>query len=196
MKKILMLALLLVALGMPVSAAAEAFTWDVDPAHTNVYFDIKHIYSTVRGSFSEFSGAVNFDPENPGASKVDFTIQAKSINTGIGKRDGHLRGPDFFDVGKFPTIHFKSESIVKKEDGVFEAVGVLTVKDVSKKVTLPLYFLGVRDAMEPGKVVAGLDSRFTIDRLEYNVGTGKFLKMGVVGKDVEVLVTLEVLREK
>ena len=97
------------ALTLIVPALAQAGSWDIDPAHTVVGFKIRHMMVTnVRGSFHDVKGALNFDASDPGKSSLDVVIQAASIDTGIEKRDNHLRSPDFFDVEKFPTLTYKS----------------------------------------------------------------------------------------
>jgi polyisoprenoid-binding protein YceI len=176
---------------------AEPQQWDIDRAHSNIYFDIKHIYSTVRGGFEDFSGQVFFDPENKETGRVAFEVKVNSINTSINKRDDHLRSGDFFDAGKFPLMSFKSTGIKRVSDDKYLLEGDLTVKDVTKKVTIPFAFLGMREnPLRTGSRVAGFEADFTIDRLEYHVGTGKFYEMGVVGKDVRVVVSLEVIKDK
>jgi polyisoprenoid-binding protein YceI len=145
MKKILIILLFFLA-SVPFQAAAQQ--WNLDPVHTNFYFDVRHTYAAVRGQFGDFTGDVYFDPANPEKSRFAFVIRVDSVDTKVGKRDTHLRSPDFLNP------------------------------------------------LKPGEIVAGLDARLTIDRLEYHVGDGKFYKMGVVGKDVDILFTLELLREK
>ena len=180
---------------MPVQVLAQQ--WNLDPAHTNFYFEVKHTYAAVRGQFTEFSGDVYFDPANPGKSKFDFVIKVDSIDTKIGKRDTHLRSPDFFDAKRFPEMVFKSFKVTKVGGNKYNVDGKLTIKDVTKDLVLEFDYLGQKDnPLKPGELVAGLDALLTIDRLAYNVGDGKFYKMGVVGKDVDILVTLELLRDK
>jgi polyisoprenoid-binding protein YceI len=180
---------------MPVQVLAQQ--WNLDPAHTNFYFEVKHTYATVRGQFTKFSGDVYFDPANPGKSKFDFVVKVDSIDTKIGKRDTHLRSPDFFDAKRFPEMVFKSSKVTKVGGNRYIVDGKLTIKDVTKDLVLEFDYLGQKDnPLKPGQLVAGLDALLTIDRLAYNVGDGKFYKMGVVGKDVDILVTLELLRDK
>jgi polyisoprenoid-binding protein YceI len=179
----------------PARAASE--NWDFDTAHSRFYFIIDHIFSKVIGHFEDFSGTFLFDPDNLKESRMDIEIKAKSINTNIRKRDDHLRTDDFFAVSTYPLITFKSRRITHKGDNIYEVEGDFTLKDVTKPVILPLTYFGTKDnPLKEGQVVAGFETRFTIDRLDYHVGTGKFYKMGVVGKDVEILVSLEMLRNK
>jgi polyisoprenoid-binding protein YceI len=145
----------------------------------------------------DFTGDVAFDPDNPGKSRFDFVIKVDSVDTKIGKRDTHLRSPDFFNAAKYPLITFKSSKVTHGGDNKYFTEGILTIKDVAKNVTLEFIHHGQKEnPLKPGEIVAGLDTRLTIDRLEYHVGDGKFYKMGVVDKDVDILLTLELLREK
>ena len=193
MKRIFFL-LFVIAMG-PFQAAAQE--WELDPVHTNFYFEIKHTYAAVRGQFTDFTGEVYFDPDNPAKSKFDFMINVNSVDTKVGKRDTHLRSPDFFDAGKYPLMTFKSSGVSHAGGNKYIAEGILTIKDVSKKLALEFVYHGQKDnPLKSGELVAGLDARLTLDRLEYNVGDGKFYKMGVVGKDVDILITLELLRDK
>ena len=194
MKRILFFLLFVIVMG-PFQAAAQE--WELDPVHTNFYFEIKHTYAAVRGQFTDFTGEVYFDPDNPAKSKFDFMINVNSVDTKVGKRDTHLRSPDFFDAGKYPLMTFKSSGVSHAGGNKYIAEGILTIKDVSKKLALEFVYHGQKDnPLKSGELVAGLDARLTLDRLEYNVGDGKFYKMGVVGKDVDILITLELLRDK
>jgi polyisoprenoid-binding protein YceI len=195
MKKLLLFFLLFI-IGIPLQVMAQK--WEVDPVHTNFYFDVKHnTFSTVRGQFMDFTGDVFFDPENPGQSRFDFIIQVDSIDTNVGKRDTHLRSPDFFDVARYPTITFKTTKVSKAADNKFIVEGQLTIKDVTRDLALEFVYYGQREnPLKKGETVAGLDTGLTIDRLEYHVGEGKFYKMGVVDKYINILFTLELLRSQ
>jgi len=194
MKKTVLFLLLFVVMA-PFQAAAQQ--WRLDTAHTNFFFDVKHTYATVRGQFMEYAGDVYFDPENPEKSRFDFAIKVNSVDTKIGKRDTHLRSPDFFDAAKYPLMTFKSSRVIRGGDNTYIVEGILTIKDVSRRLALEFIYQGQKEnPLKPGEIVAGLDTRLTIDRLEYHVGDGKFYKMGVVDKDVDILFTLELLRDK
>ena len=179
------------------SAHSAARSWDVDKAHSNIYFSIEHIFSKVHGHFNDFTLEVNFDPQNLQESRFAFEIKVDSIDTNIGKRDKHLLSADFFDAGKYPLISFASEKITDAGNGVYEVAGKLTIKDQIYDLTLPLSLTGVKDhPSQKGKEVAGFNGEITLDRLAYKVGNGKFFDGGIIGKDVDVLVTLEVLSDK
>jgi polyisoprenoid-binding protein YceI len=193
----LAVAVLLVAVlgGSPLSAGAR--TWQIDPAHTNFYFTVDHIYSKVRGHFNTYSGAINFDPQRLGESSFSFKIATDSIDTNLAKRDKHLQSADFFDAGSFPEMTFASTKVVDAGQGRYDVHGTFTVKGVAYDLVLPLTFAGVKEhpAMK-GKEVAGFNGTLVLDRLAYKIGDGKLYKLGVVGKDVEVLVTIEALADK
>ena len=179
------------------TALGESQKWGIDKNHSSIYFDVRHTYVTVRGLFDDFSGTVMFDPQNKDASRVNFEVKVASINTNIAERDKHLRSADFFDASKYPEMTFKSTNIKHIEDNQYVVEGNLTVKDVTKQVAIPFTYFGVREnPLKKGQRVAGFEAEFTINRLDYNVGTGKFAEMGVIGEEVSIVVALEVLNDK
>ncbi len=178
-------------------AFGAARSWEVDKAHSAIYFSIDHIFSKTRGHFNNFDIKANFDPAQLDQSSFVFTIEVDSIDTNITKRDKHLLSADFFDSGKFPRMTFTSTKITDEGDGLYNVVGTLNVKDKDYDLTLPLKLVGVTEhPAKKGTDVAGFNGTVMLDRLAHGVGTGKFYDMGVVGKDVEVLVTLELLSNK
>lgn len=186
---------LLMSLGADVYAASP--NWNIDQAHSGVYFGVQHIYSTVRGFFEEYEGTIQFDPHNLKDGRVTLEVEVKSLNTNHGKRDGHLLSDEFFDAKNYPFMTFESTGIEHVEGNGYSLEGVLTIKDVSKKVRIPFTFFGVKqNPFNPKEEVAGFEASMTIDRLAYHVGNGKFYEMGVVGKEVNILITLEVIRKK
>lgn len=198
MKRLSILSLALfffIASTQPLLAAVRS--WELDKAHTNFYFTVDHIYSKIRGHFNEYSGEVQFDPKNLAESKFSFKIETASIDTNIAKRDKHLQSADFFDTDKYPLMTFESTKITDAGNGLYQVLGKFTVKGVEYELLLPLTLAGVKDhPMVKGKEVAGFNGKVTIDRLAYKVGNGKFFDLGVVGKDVEILVTIEALADK
>ena len=178
-------------------AHAAGSDWKLDPAHSGIYFEIDHIYAATRGYFEDFDGKVIFDPDNLDGSSFDFTVEVDSVNTGNSKRDGHLEGNEFFGARKFPVMTFKSTNVKKVEGDQYVVEGTLTVKDVSKSVSVPFTFFGIKQSpFDKDSEVAGFEARLVIDRLEYKVGTGKYYEMGVIGKDVDVLISFEATRNK
>jgi polyisoprenoid-binding protein YceI len=188
-------AAVLVAFAMNSHAAPS--TWAIDPAHSGFYFSINHIYSKTNGFFEKYDGTIQFDPQNLDASRFAFTVKVKSVNTNNGKRDGHLQSNEFFDAKRFPDMTFESKSISHIRDNDYRVRGMLTIKDVTKEVDIPFTYFGFKQhPFNPKQDVAGFEARLAIDRLEYNVGNGKFYDMGVVGKTVDVFITIEATRKK
>ncbi len=178
-------------------AQAAPVEWNIDKAHSNFYFDIRHIFSTIRGSFDGFNGKILIDTERPEASSVTFDIEVKSVYTGINQRDNHLRTKDFFDASKFPLMKFRSKEIKSIGDNKYLMTGDFTIKDVTKTIEVPFVYLGVKDnPSKQGELVSGFDAEFTIDRLAYNVGDGSFYRLGLIDKDVKIFISLELLRKK
>lgn len=176
-----------------VSIAAVSYTstaWTVDKAHSSVNFEVRHFFTPVDGTFSDYNVTVNFDPANLKESMIDVEIMVGSIDTKNERRNGHLKTADFFNAEKYPKITFKSTKIESKGDNKFVAHGDLTIKDVTKKIEMPFTLLGVMDHPRGGKV-AGISSQFVIDRNAYGVGTGDWAETTVVGKDVTAKLNLE-----
>jgi len=196
-KKLFLSAIIMWSFIWPGLSFAKTETWEIDKAHASIYFDVKHIYSTVRGLFNEFSGSIVLDTENNEKSQVDFEVKVDSINTNITKRDDHLRSNDFFAAGKYPLMTFKSTKVKHVKDNQYILSGNLIIKGISKEVEVPFTYLGMREnPLKKGSMVAGFDAEFTINPLDYGVGDGKFYEMGVIGKDVHILISLEVSRDK
>jgi polyisoprenoid-binding protein YceI len=175
--------------------AADAF--NIDKAHSSAEFKIRHMVGNVTGKFNDFAGVVNIDKANPAASSVEFTIQASSIDTGNANRDQDLRSANFFEVEKFPTITFKSEKIAAKGKDSYDVTGDLTMHGVTKKVTLPVEFLGfVKDPW--GNDRGGFEISTTLNRKDFNLVWNKALDQGgmLLGDDVKVNVNLEVVKKK
>lgn len=171
--------------------------WKFDPVHSSFNFGVQHVYSTVWGYFEDFSGTFRFNADKLAESKIDIVIKTNSIKTNSRKRDNHLRSDDFFDARKYPEMTFTSTTITHLGEDQYQIAGKLTIKDVSRNIILPLTFHGIKDnPLNPQELVAGFDSHMTINRLDYHVGSGKFYDMGVVGNEVRIYITLEMLRDK
>ncbi len=185
----------LAALAAPAHAAAKVYT--VDPVHSEVTFQIRHLVSTVRGKFDTFEGTVVMDPDDPAASRVDFSIDASSIDTGVDKRDTHLRSEDFFYVEKFPRITFASQKVEPSGKDAYDVTGTLTMRGVAKQVTLPVKFLGT--AGDPwGNTRAGFSTSTTLDRQEFGIKWNQALDQGgvLLGDDVDIAIDLEAVQKK
>jgi polyisoprenoid-binding protein YceI len=119
-----------------------ADTFKVDKAHSNTTFKVRHLISKVTGRFTDIDGTVALDRAKLDNSSVDFTIKAASIDTDNDSRDKHLRSADFFDVEKYPTIHFQSTKIATAGKNLYNVTGNLTMRGVTKQVTIPVELLG------------------------------------------------------
>lgn len=185
-----------VAAGLAVVAAAgilaQTPTYKVDPAHSSVGFSIRHLLTQVQGKFNEFEGSVVYDPAQPEASRVEFTVQAKSIDTGNARRDDHLRSADFFDVAKYPTLSFRSEKVVAKGKDEVEVTGPFTMHGVTKTITVPGKILGIMKTEKFGQR-AGFESSFTVSRKEFGITWNQALDAGsmVLGDEVRVTINVE-----
>ena len=189
--------LLLLAVFLAQSAFAAARDWELDSAHSNIYFSVDHIFSKIQGHFNAFTAKVNFDPANLQESRFFFEIKVDSIDTNNAKRDRDLLSAKFFDAGQYPLITFESKTITDNGNGVYAVAGVLNIKGKTHDLTLPLSLAGIKDhPAVPGKQVAGFNGKITVDRLSLGVGDGSFYKKGMVGKDVEIFVSLEALSSK
>lgn len=171
------------------SAIAAPVTYNVDGSHTFPRFSYSHFgLSTQLSSFSSTSGKVVFDAEAKTGS-VDITIDMKSVNTGFADFNGHIQGEDFLDTAKFPTATFKSTKVVFEGDKPKSIDGVLTIKGVSKPVTLTVTrFLAMPHPMMK-KPAIGADAFTTIKRSEF--GAGKYAPY--VGDEVRIDIALEAI---
>ena len=194
MRKALLYALSL-ALLLPALAVADPIVYKVDSDHSGVSFTIRHFVSNVPGRFKDFDGVIKYDPQNPAASSVNFTIQSASIDTDNADRDNHLKGADFFDVQKFPTLTFSSTSVKAVDADTLEVTGELTMKGVTKKVTVPVDLLG--SVKTPRGEKAGFETAFKLDRKEYGITWNRALDAGgaVLGDDVKVSISIEADRQ-
>jgi polyisoprenoid-binding protein YceI len=177
---------------------ADTTTFEFDPAHTSAQFAVKHlVVSTVRGSMGRVSGAVEFDEADPAKSTVQATIDVRGIDTNDEKRDEHLRGADFFDAAKYPTITFQSKSAERVADGKYKVTGDLTIKGVTKEVVLD-----VEGATKPirdpfGNTKLGGIARTKINRQDFGISWSRTMDGGglVVGDEVDIVIDIEVKQQ-
>ena len=184
----------LVGLLLPLAAAAKPLK--VDPAHTSVGFQIRHLFSNVSGRFDKFDGKIEFDPDAPEKSSIEGSIDAASIDTDNEKRDKHLRTPDFFDVEKYPKITFKSSKVadIDKEKKTAKVGGVLSMHGVEKPVVMDVSFLGSGPGPDGAKRY-GFHAETTIDRKEFGINWNKALDAGgvVLGDEVKITIDAEAM---
>jgi polyisoprenoid-binding protein YceI len=168
-----------------------ASPWDIDPAHSNVEFSVRHLMvSTVKGNFQKVSGFVELDDKNITKSSVEVTIETASIDTREPKRDAHLRSPDFFDATKYPTITFKSTKVEKTGKDKLKVTGDLTIHGISKPVVLMAE--GPSPALKDpfGRTVRGVTATGKINRKDWGMVWNKALDTGGVMVSDEVKLEL------
>ena len=163
--------------------------YTVDTTHSQIGFGARHAMVTkVRGLFNEFSGTGFFDAENPANSNLEVIIQAKSIYTRNADRDAHLRSNDFFSMDEFPLITFKSTAFSKVDADTYSVTGDLTVKGVTKSISIDMDFTG--EAVDPwGNQRVGFEGKTTINRSDWGVNFNAALEAG--GVLVSEKITLE-----
>lgn len=171
--------------------------WVLDPTHSDVEFKVKHLMiSTVNGRFSSFSADVTTEGEDFTTSKVTFTVDAASISTNNEQRDGHIKGPDFFDVANHPQIKFVITKIENVDnDGSYDLYGDLTIRSITKNVKLEVEFGGV--IKDPwGNTRAGFAVNGKINRKDFGLTWHMTTDAGgiVLGDDVRIHVALELIK--
>ena len=167
----------------------------IDATHTNVEFAVKHLMiSTVKGRFGDVSGTVTVP--QAGEPTVDVTINAASIDTRVDARDNHLRSPDFFDVEKYPTLRFVSSKATRTDDG-YKLVGDLTIKDVTKPVTLTVTEEGT--GVDPwGNTKSGFSAVGKINRADFGLTWNAALETGgvMVSEEVKLAFDVQLVAQK
>ena len=182
----------LVALAALVALPAAASTWEIDPNHTESSFVVKHLMvSNVRGQFGKTTGTVQQDDKDVTKSKVEITIDARTIDTRVDKRDAHLKSPDFFDVEKFPTMTFKSTKITKGEGSKLKVEGNLTLHGVTKPVVFDVDV--TPEITNRGQTHKGVSASTKINRKDFGLNWNQSLETGgvLVGDEVNIQVDME-----
>lgn len=167
--------------------------WKVDPYHSSLNFEISHSsISIVNGKFMDYTGNLTTDGEVLNNANVDFTVQVKSINTNVEKRDNHLRSVDFFDVEKYPEMTFKSTKITTTDKpDHYLLYGKLTIKDVTKDVVFDVHYGGTAKSDQGEKL--GLKAETTINRFDYHIDYDP--TASGIGKDVTIIVHLQFAKQ-
>ncbi|SEV89162.1 Polyisoprenoid-binding protein YceI [Chryseobacterium wanjuense] len=167
--------------------------WAVDPMHSSVNFNIKHMgVSFVQGRFDKFDGKVATKGNALDGAEISMMVDVNSINTGVEMRDKHLKSADFFDGEKYPNMTFVTTSITKDKNNSYLLKGKLTIKDVTKDITVPVTFGGITKNQQ-GKEIMGIQTTFKVNRLDYNI---KYDPTGAgVAKDVDVNLYFELIKQ-
>jgi polyisoprenoid-binding protein YceI len=172
--------------------------WQIDPAHSAAHFSVRHLMiSNVRGEFTKLSGSAVLNPADPSKSAAEVTIQAGSINTREPQRDEHLRSADFLDVANFPTITFKSKRNEAVEPEYYKLTGDLTIRGVTKEVTLDVEgpTPPVKDPW--GNVRAGVTASTKINRKDFGLVWNALVEGGgvMVGDEVKITIEAELIQQ-
>ena len=192
-------ALAIASLSLLASAAlaqAAPATYKIDPNHSDVAFSIRHLFSDVQGRFKTYEGEITVDPDDLSKTQVRVSIDAASIYTGVENRDKDLVGPHFFDAAKFPKMTFVSTEVVPTGPHKATVKGNLTMKGVTKPVSLEAETLGF--GKDPwGNYRGGFKARTTVNRQDFGVSWNKVLEGGgtLLGDEVEVTLNVEAVRE-
>ncbi|OLE35057.1 MAG: polyisoprenoid-binding protein [Actinobacteria bacterium 13_1_20CM_3_68_9] len=173
-----------------------AGTWNVDPAHSSVGFEVRHMkIATVRGHFKEFEGTIEAADDSADC-RAYGTVKVASIDTGNPDRDAHLRSPDFFDAERYPEMRFVSTNIEHLTGGNFRIVGELTIRDQIREIELEGIVNGA-DEDPWGNARVGVSVRGTINRTDFGLRWQQVMASGsfLVGEEVDVVIDVSAVRE-
>lgn len=179
---------------MSTATATATTTWAIDTMHSEISFKVKHlVITTVTGKFKNFSGKVVATNDDFTGAQIEFSADVNSIDTGAEARDGHLKSPDFFDAAAFPEISFKSTGFSRKGDN-YELVGDLTIKGVTKSVSLDVEYLGTNKDPFYGKTKAGFELNGKIQRKDFGLQWDVLTETGgaVVSNDVKLHLNIQI----
>lgn len=173
-------------------ASGGSGVYQFDKAHSFIGFKVRHMgLIEVPGYFRDFTGTVNYDAKDVSRSTVEFTAQARSVDTGVDKRDDHLRTADFFEVEKYPTITFRSTKVEKKGNA-WMLTGDFTLKGVTRPITFPFEITGWLPASEKSGGTMGIAAETKINRRDYGVTYGSTLPGGVAALSDDVKIVLQI----
>jgi polyisoprenoid-binding protein YceI len=183
---------------LAVPAFAFAAPWSIDADHSSVGFKVRHMMvSNVKGDFGKVVGVVDIDDKNLAKSKVEVTIETASINTGVAKRDQHLKSPDFFDVAKYPTMTFVSQKVKKAGNGKLKVIGLLTLHGITKEVVLDVE--GPTNAFKDpwGNTKRGAAATAKINRKDFGLTYNAAIESGgvMVGEEITIALEIELLKK-
>jgi polyisoprenoid-binding protein YceI len=186
----------ILTLALLAAPALQAAEYKIDSAHSRAHFTVRHMMvSNVRGEFSKVTGTVFYDEKNPAATRIEATIDASTINTSEPKRDEHLRGADFFDVAKYPSLTFKSKSARQTAGGI-AVTGDLTLHGVTKEVVLNVETPSgeLKDAR--GGARRGASATTKINRKDFGLTWNRAVEAGgvAVGEEVSIVIDVEAVR--
>jgi len=179
------------------SATAVKTVWGIDPSHSEIQFKVRHMMiSTVTGNFNKFEGSIEVEGDTFENAIVNFTADIDSISTNNEQRDGHLKSDDFFNAEQFPKLTFVGTSFTKTEDSLYALTGDLTIRDVTKTVTLQAAYQGTM--VDPwGNTKAGFEINGQINRKEFNLMWSVVTEAGgiVASEEVKLHLNVQVVKQ-
>ena len=179
-------------LGLALAGPVSADRYRFDKIHTQVIFFVDHLgFSKSQGEFHDYDGTFVFDPADWPGSSVEVSIRTASLDMDDPEWDNHLRGKDFFDVGRFPDMRFRSTRVERTGEHEGRVEGELTLLGVTRPVTLDIRFNKAAVHPKTGQYVAGFSGHATVKRSDFGMTYG----LPFVGDDVEVRLEVEGLRE-
>jgi polyisoprenoid-binding protein YceI len=190
MRRLFFVAALFVSASLP--CRAQTYTWQVDPAHTNSQFAVKHLgISTVKGQFTKTTGQIQIDEKDITKSHLEVTVDTTTLDTRVEARDTDVKSANYLDVEKFPTMTFKSKSITAAGDGKLKLTGDLTIHGMTKEVTFDVDGLSPIITDPWKNLRRGASATTKINRHDFGVNGGG----PVVGDDVLITIDLEFIRK-
>ncbi|NWF94127.1 MAG: polyisoprenoid-binding protein [Syntrophaceae bacterium] len=183
---------------LTISFFAHSATWQIDPDHSSFEFKIRHLtVSNVKGNFTKAKGVVTLDERDITDLRVNLSIDAASVNTDHAKRDEHLRGPDFFDVARYPKITFISKKVFKTGPGRLRVIGDLTIRGVTREIAVDVEGPSPEVKDPWGNLRRGATATAKIDRKDFGILWNKVLDTGglVVGDEVNIQVEVELVKK-
>ena len=179
------------------TTTATKTVWTIDQAHSEIGFKVKHMmFTNVSGKFNAFEARIENEDDNFETSKISFSAEVNSVDSGNEDRDNHLRSFDFFDVENFPKLKFESTNIQKLSNDEFKITGDLTIKDVTKSIVLDADFGGLMK--DPwGNTKVGLSLKGKINRKDFGLTWNAALETGgvLVGEDIKLVSEIQFLKE-
>jgi polyisoprenoid-binding protein YceI len=171
--------------------------WVIDPSHSEISFKVKHlVVTTLTGNFTAFEGSAETSKDDFSDAVINFSADVNSINTGNADRDGHLKSDDFFNAESFPKLTFKSTSFSKTGDDTFKLTGDITIRDITKSITLDVEFGGT--AVDPwGNNKAGFELNGKLKRSEFNLKWNALTEAGgaVVSDEVKLNLNVQLVKQ-
>jgi polyisoprenoid-binding protein YceI len=190
-RKVLSLGAVFVVALMALASSARADDYKADPVHSFVVFDVHHLGAGyVYGTFAGPTGAVTFSTDDLTQTSFDLSVDVDSLDTRNERRDNDLKGPDFFDVKQFPTMTFKSTSVTKTGDTTMSVTGDLTLKGVTKSITVPMEYTGTGQMM--GQTRAGFRADFTVNRSDFGMVKDA---PPMIANEIHVIVAIEAVKQ-